>query len=131
MNALFINISNHPSSKWDVKQITAALKMVDNGPIIDVQFPNVDPEMTTEDIIALAKDMFYKNILDIIAECDFPDYIILHVMGEMSFTYNFVNIVKNFKGENIDCVVSTTKRNVVEKDGVKTSVFEFVQFRKY
>jgi hypothetical protein len=131
MSKLFINFSNHPSEKWSDKQFNTALDMVDNGSIIDVPFPNVDPEMTTEDIIALAKDMFYKNIMDVIAECDFPDYIILHVMGEMSFTYNFVNIVKNFKGENIDCVVSTTKRNVVEKDGVKTSVFEFVQFRKY
>ena len=36
MNSLFINISNHPSSKWDAKQINAALEMSNNGPIIDM-----------------------------------------------------------------------------------------------
>ena len=126
MNAIFINLSNHPSSKWDVKQITAALKMVDNGPIIDVTFPSIEPELEYSDVIDLAKDYFTK-VTNLINEYE-VDYVVFHIMGEMTFTYNLVKILND---NGYHCYASTTKRNVVEKDGVKTSVFEFVQFRKY
>ena len=130
MKKIFINLSNHPSNKWSSNQIATAIDMADMGPVVDVPFPNIDPEMSTDDISGLARDIFYKDILNLIAEYD-ADEVILHVMGEMTFTYNIINLVKNFKGENIVCVASTTKRNVVEKNGIKTSTFEFVQFRKY
>ena len=57
------------------------------------------------------------------------DNAFIHVMGEMTFTYN---VVKEFAENGYNCFASTTKRNVVEhEDGTKTSTFEFVQFRNY
>ena len=35
------------------------------------------------------------------------------------------------KNAGINCIASTTKRNVIEKDGAKVSRFEFVKFRDY
>ena len=62
MNNLFINLSNHPSSKWSAKQIDAALKLSDNGPIIDMPFPNIDPEMSSDEINALSDEYVAKII---------------------------------------------------------------------
>ena len=50
MDAIFINLSNHDSSKWSVKQIEEALKLSENGLIIDIPFPNIDPELTSDEI---------------------------------------------------------------------------------
>lgn len=129
MNALFINISNHPSDKWSPKQIEAALDIIKNGPIIDAPFPQINPELSSEDVIEMA-DTFANTLFDLIEEYEpDADYVVFHIMGEMNFTYN---LVKNFKEEGYHCYASTTKRNVVEdENGVKTSVFEFVQFREY
>lgn len=127
MNAIFINVSNHPSSKWDVKQINAALEMSNNGPIIDVPFPSIDPEIKSSDVIDLAEE-YFTNVINLINEYE-ADYAVFHIMGEMTFTYNLVKILKD---NGYFCYASTTKRNVVEKeDGTKISIFEFVQFREY
>ena len=127
MNALFINLSNHPSSSWDAQQINAALEIVDNGPIIDMQFPNVDPNMTSNDVIDLA-DNYFSKILNLIREYE-ADYIVFHIMGEMTFTFNLVKLLNE---NGYHCYASTTKRTVIEdKNGIKTSKFEFVQFREY
>ena len=128
MNKIFINLSNHPTSGWTPEQINAALEMTNNAPLIDIQFPSIDPEMTTIEVHQLAHEIFNK-ICNLITEYD-ADQIILHVMGEMCFTYNIINLCKY--NDNIICIASTTKRNVIEdKNGIKKSVFEFVQFRQY
>lgn len=49
-------------------------------------------------------------------------------MGEMTFTYALVNLLKD---AGIKCIASTTKRNVEEIDGKQVSTFQFVQFREY
>lgn len=127
MNSLFINISNHPSSKWDVKQINAALEMSNNGPIIDMSFPNIDPCMTSNDVIDLADDYFTK-VNNLIDEYE-ADYVVFHVMGEMTFTFNLVKLLNE---NGYHCYASTTKRLVVEdNNGTKISKFEFIQFREY
>ena len=127
MNNLFINLSNHPSSKWSAKQIDAALKLSDNGPIIDMPFPNIDPEMSSDEINALS-DEYVAKIINLAKEYE-TDYAIIHVMGEMTFTYSLVH---NLNNNGYYCYASTTKRNVIEKEnGTKISTFEFVQFRRY
>ena len=59
MDAIFINLSNHDSSKWSVKQIEEALKLSENGPIIDIPFPNIDPELTSDEITKLSCKYYY------------------------------------------------------------------------
>ena len=54
---------------------------------------------------------------------------IFHIMGETALV-NAV-IMELFQSyHNYRVVVSTTQREVVEKDGIKTSFFHFVQFRE-
>jgi hypothetical protein len=127
MNALFINLSNHPSSKWSPLQLEAAMDMVDRSPVIDMAFPNIKPEMTTKEVQNLANE-YIDKIKNLINEYD-AEKVVLHVMGEMTFTYH---IAFSFRlSPIVTCVASTTKRNVIEKNGEKISIFEFVQFRKY
>lgn len=136
---LFINLSNHPSDKWSEKQLEAVKELVNDEPIVDIPFPQIEPEMSSEDVVLLAKEYFYKNILNVIYDVEstdeIPDKVYLHIMGEMCFTYNVVDLAKLFlkkELKNIICIASTTKRNVIEKeDGTKISIFEFVQFREY
>jgi hypothetical protein len=48
-------------------------------------------------------------------------------MGELSFVISFMSKAAGF---NWDFVVATTERISIEEDGVKKSVFKFVQFRE-
>ena len=128
---LFINFSNHPSMNWTVKQIERALELVDNCPIIDMPFPDVDPNMSTNEVKDLAQD-YIDKITDLLREYE-VDNCIVHIMGEMTFVFNFVDLAKTYYG-NITCVASTTKRIVIVKetnDKEKVSSFEFVNFRRY
>ena len=82
---LFINLSNHPSDKWSEKQIKAVKELVNDEPIVDIPFPQIEPEMSSEDVVLLAKEYFYKNILNVIYDVEstdeIPDKVYLHIMG--------------------------------------------------
>ncbi|MGQ9848195.1 MAG: hypothetical protein ACUVQP_11950, partial [Bacteroidales bacterium] len=52
----------------------------------------------------------------------------VHLMGEFTFVYNLVNLLKK---KNIKVIVSTTDRIVEESDGKKIVTFQFVRFREY
>ena len=129
-NKVFINLSNHPSSKWVGKQRLDATK--NNAELVDIQFPNIDPAATDNDIDMLVNE-YVNKILAFVGDDKKTrlEDIIVHVMGEMTFTYKLVDRLLNYYG--IQCVASTTKRIVIEneEDVTKTSIFEFVQFRKY
>lgn len=118
----FINISNHPSNTWSEKQLNVAKRY---GKVIDIPFPNIPalyrPEDMRYDVAVLAEKIrSYIN----------PDHVVtVHIMGEMTFTYMLVDYFRNT--DKVVCVASTTQRMVEEKDGVKLSKFEFVQFREY
>lgn len=118
---MLINFSNHPSSKWLDKQLNSAKKL---GVIVDLPFPNVGEEYSTSDIYKLAQD--YLNIINGISKhCPCT----VHIMGEMTFTYAMVNLLK---AAGYTCVASTSKRIVEElPDGSKNVKFEFCQFREY
>lgn len=118
---MLINLSNHPSDLWEEKQLTAAKQY---GEIVDMPFPQVGPEVSHEDILALADECVHA-IEEKAQDAD----IIVHVMGEMTLTYA---IVSRLKEMGIRCVASTTERNTaVDDSGVKTSVFAFRMFREY
>ena len=118
---MLINFSNHPSEYWGAKQVEAAQEY---GEIKDVAFPDVDPEASYNDIQELAEQYVEK----ILAYAE-NNYITVHVMGEMTFTYI---VVKKLKEKGIDCIASTTERNSeVIADGRKIIDFQFVKFRRY
>lgn len=118
---MLINLSNHPSDLWEGKQLEAAGQF---GEIVDIPFPQVGPEASHEDILALAEECVHA-----IEEKAQDAEITVHVMGEMTLTYA---IVARLKEMGIPCVASTTERHVeLNDDGTKTSEFCFVRFREY
>ena len=113
---MLLNLSNHPSASWSEPQLAAA-----GGNVVDLAFPQVNPDGDEAYIEQLAND-YYNKINEM-------SYIkTVHIMGEMNFTYS---LVSKLKAHNIRCVASTTKRETVEENGVKISKFNFVRFREY
>jgi len=121
-NRIFINFSNHPSTGWGKEQITEASKY---GEIIDISFPDVDPELDSEDISRLACK-YAEKILE---------YKPAAVMcqGEMTLCFKVVEILKS-KGILVlaACSAREASSETLE-DGsvVKTHKFRFVRFRSY
>ncbi len=124
---MLINLSNHPSSKWDSKQKQKAVEIY--GQIIDLSFPAIDPHWDTNKVKALALD-YYRRITLIFDQCaNEPQPNAVHIQGEFTFVYKIVTLLKT---SHITCVASTSVRNVIEKEnGEKIVRFNFVQFREY
>ena len=117
---MFINLTNHPSERWSQEQLNAARQY---GEVFNLPFPIIEPTFSKEDIQCCVKD-YVKTIQGIK-----DDKTVVHVMGEMTFTYA---IVERLKALGIICVASTTERLVkMMPDGKKISEFKFVQFREY
>ena len=114
---MFLNFSNHPSSTWQKKQLEEAAVF---GEIVDLAFPIINPESNLDVLSGLA-DQYCAKILKLQPKA-------VHIMGEMVFTFTLVQLLKK---QGVFCMASTSKRQTIEKDGVKTSIFEFVQFRPY
>jgi len=116
---MFINLTNHPSSGWSEEQQKAAKEY---GEVVDLSFPNIEPYFTSKDINELADET-----IECIKLLDTNP--VVHVMGEMTFTYA---VVSQLKANGITCVASTSERLVkMMPDGKKISEFKFVQFREY
>ena len=115
---MFLNVSNHPSSRWSGKQLTTAQSY---GKLQDLPFPNIPPAATTAEVEEMAEN--YKNKVVHLA----PK--IVHLMGEMTFT---ACLARKLQAVGLQCVASTSERIVLkEEDGSKTVKFNFVQVRTY
>lgn len=119
---MLINLSNHPSSKWSPMQIQRARELF--GSIIDFPFPSVNPSASLEEIKGLVKIVAEKVLTLSPNQGD----LIIHVMGELTFCYQFVDTMRK---KGIRCVASTTERIAENSDNIKTSFFNFVDFRDY
>lgn len=114
-----LNLSNHPSHKWNAKQKQVAQQ--DYGEVVDIPFPHISPEINKETLANVVNEYFDK-IWAIRPKA-------VHLMGEMTFTYA---LVTKLKAASIPCYASTTNRVVEEQeDGKKIVHFQFVQFRAY
>ena len=117
---MFINLTNHPSENWSKEQREAAECY---GVFVNLSFPIIEPTFTKEDILFLVRE-YAEAILGLM-----DDNTVVHVMGEMTFTYNIVNALKE---KGVMCLASTTERNtIMMSDGKKISEFKFVKFREY
>jgi methionine aminopeptidase len=115
---MMINLSNHPSTAWEIKQYQNAVQEFHE--VIDMMFPFINPEANAIEIDLLVEN-YFAEIKKLVPQA-------VHIMGELTFTFRMVTKLKNV---GITCIASTTKRNVIEKDGAKVSRFEFVKFREY
>lgn len=115
---LFVNLSNHPSGKWEPAQREAALAM--GSSILDVPFPEVPPEADEAAVARLAEQVCASVPAE--AACAM-------VMGEFTLT---VEVVARLRRRGICCVAATSRRHVEElPDGRKVVHFQFVRFRRY
>lgn len=118
---MLLNLSNHPSNTWSKQQKDAAILQF--GGILDMPFPEIDPDASLEQVQQLARETF-----DSIMALQIPD-LSIHLMGEFTFCFQAINL---FANKGIFCFASTTKRSVAfNSDGSKTSIFEFRFFRPY
>lgn len=120
---MFINLSNHPSETWQENQLKAARHY---GDIVDIPFPLIDPNSTTEQVYRLA--LSYCNQVEQFSGVSPKNKIVVHVVGEPVFTFIIVTLLIN-KGYKV--VASTTQRVSEQIGNEKRSVFKFVQFRDY
>ena len=124
-NYYFINLTNHPSSKWSADQFDSARRY---GNVVDMAFPPVSSTVDTMDIVKLA-----KSIASDVRGTYQDAGICVLVQGEMTLTYALVH---EFQQYGFDCVAACSDRvseEVVNPDGTtsKKSTFKFVQFREY
>jgi hypothetical protein len=118
---MLINLSNHPSHLWKEEQLEAASYY---GEVVDVPFPDIDPEGDEVYIQKLCHE-YIEKILQLSQERN----ITVHVMGEMTFTHC---LVRELLSKGIPCVASTSRRIVSDTgNGTKEVQFVFSQFREY
>ncbi|MCX8081591.1 MAG: CRISPR-associated protein [Bacteroidia bacterium] len=124
---MLINFSNHPFSNWPQNQKELALNTY--GEVVDVLFPNINPDDDQDELLLLGKK-YVSEIKSLIQK--HSENVAIHIMGELTFTYIMVALLQK---ENIDCVASTTRRitKEIKTDDkiIKTSEFQFIRFRKY
>ncbi len=121
---MFINFSNHPSDRWDINQVNAAIKY---GEIIDIAFPEVPATADENAIIKLAEE-YTTKIINVL-----PGSGAVMVQGEFTLSYVVINRLKE---KNIKVLAACSERNVIETiddDGnsIKKSIFSFARFREY
>lgn len=121
---MLINLSNHPFDKWDEKQKQIALDQF--GAVEDMTFPEIDPMADTEKVASLASEYLFRCKAKLTESKNEGNAV--HISGEPCFMFLFVTLAKK---HNIPCVCSTTQRLVTNNGNIKTSIFEFVRFRKY
>jgi len=121
---MLINLTNHPSNEWSSKQKELALSLY--GKIADIGFPKIPPNASFEDIQTIAYDYLALIKQELNKEAEGTNAV--HIMGEFTFVYTIVDLLR---GQGIECIASTTERNVIIKDGEKISQFNFIRFRKY
>lgn len=120
---VFINVSNHPVREWSEIQLSLAKEY---GEIEEISFPSVPTNVPKgEKFSSLANDV----IREIFKRYDNTTELTVHVMGEMTLTYEIVSRLKHC---GIRCVASVSERDSEYLgDGSKISHFHFAGFREY
>lgn len=120
---MLLNFSNHPSAQWDDSQLLEAEKY---GSVVDMPFPEIDPDWDENELDQLAQDYLLKINQLVLSR---NSKTVIHLMGEYSFCFT---MVYKLISQGIEVIVSTSKRqSVMNDDGTKTIRFNFVRFRKY
>ncbi|MBP5595685.1 MAG: hypothetical protein J6Y02_09910 [Pseudobutyrivibrio sp.] len=134
MATKFINCTNHPSTSWSQAQIDAAHDLGDE--IIDIDFPNVPPTATYEEVEDLVKEL-RKKIFEAAGEDEAVvllqgETTVLSILAETSGYNRSYDLNVNYvAGRHLQCVTACSERRCCENpDGTRTYKFEFVQFRK-
>jgi hypothetical protein len=126
----FINISNHPFSKWKKEQQDAAYNIA--ARIIDFPFPEVPPEADSVHIAAMA-DQIVDQLKELIINGNLEiwkhTYGIM-IQGEPTLT---AALVRRLQLEGKRWVYAPITQRVIKTNakGRQVSTFRFVGFRLY
>ena len=118
---MFINLTNHPSVRWQSEQRETAEKY---GEIADFPFPNIDPGLSADEVFAMAQETTEK-IAAMRPEC-------VLCQGEFTFSYAVIKLLRD-RGIRVVAACSERSSAQVWQNGqiVKTVVFNFCGFREY
>ena len=118
---MFVNFSNHPSELWDANQKEAAKQY---GKILDMSFPKISVDCTSQEIKILA-NQYVQEILALK-----PQAVLCQ--GEFTFVYAVVSQLRKFGIVVLSAVSDRIVQTEITSEGTrKTSLFQFVKFRKY
>lgn len=114
----FINLTNHPSEKWEAAQTEAALALAER--IEDVAFPAVPPEAAAAEVEKLAEECMARVP---------REATLALVQGEFTLAFE---LVRRLQARGITCLAATSTRDVEDvAGGRRVSTFKFVRFRLY
>lgn len=121
-DAVFINFSNHPSSRWSQPQLSAAEKY---GRVIDEPFPAVPADMDEAGVARLADEAAERILSQRPAA----------VLCQGEFTLAFA-VTERLKAKGVTVLAASSDRvletEADENGGTrKVTVFRFTRFRKY
>ena len=118
-----VNLSNHASDTWSGKQRAAALLL--GRETLDFPFPDIRPDLDIGEVKAISA----RTVSAVIALR--PSAVL--VQGEFTLTYC---LIRAFLSLSVPCYAScgpriSQERNYANGSAIRTSHFEFVQFRRY
>ena len=113
----FVNLTNHPSKQWEEAELLAAQKY---GTIVDIPFPDVDPD-GNENYIARLAGEYIEKIISL-----HPSAVLCQ--GEFCLVYSIVSYLKQKKTTVLS---ACSERTVIEEKQRKQVIFRFRQFREY
>lgn len=117
MEGIFINFTNHPSSKWEVCQRKEAQKY---GKILDIPFPAVDAEGDEEYIRKLAEG-YVEQMIKLQ-----PRAVLCQ--GEFTLAYQ---VITHLIAYGVTVLAACSERISKETGNQKEVIFVFSRFREY
>jgi hypothetical protein len=124
---VFLNVSNHPSDRWDESQKKGALELFQSSgeiKFVDIQYPQIPPQATLGEV----KSICDKTMSQIKSLVNAGDEVVSLCQGEMTSLFFLVPAMQAL---GIKVFAATTERVAVENGGIKTSIFKFCRFREY
>ncbi|KXB96755.1 MAG: hypothetical protein AA908_10710 [Chlorobi bacterium NICIL-2] len=122
---MLVNLTNHPSGKWDHTQYSAAVERYHH--IVDLPFPHIDPEATLKEVAEWAEKYLF-DILELRSKNQQDDVFAVLLMGEWTFCFQ---LAIRLREHSIPVLATTTVREVSMKGDQKISIFRFSGFRPY
>lgn len=122
MKKYFYNISNHPSSKWDEKQLEAANEF---GEIIDIRMPHIPADRDIYYVLNVA-----SAVVKEVVKYAQKNEVVAMVTAESTLEYA---IITGLHQCNIKCVapVYGNAHEGVDKQGKTIRILDFYCFRPY
>ena len=124
---VFLNLSNHASTTWSSEQLEAARALAPEAKLVDIAFTQVNPSYSTPEVMTLAESCWNELKSTLIDASQRP--VGAMVAGEPTLC---LALVQRLQRAGVTCYCATTRReSQVSAEGIKTSQFTFVRFRRW